>query len=421
MRRIHSWTSLGVAFRCVIRRRPVRLLLASFLVASLVWPSVIFAGSWSGWKTKSRSSQGRDHGPGPVPGPPAANLPNLDEIRVRQQPAPRAPEPIPSTMRSLHNPLVPRNGRRVGDLLPIGTNSNAKDPSDSARLGDDRSMHPSPNTSADPALGSLNKVLLSRAASSSGVKLNHARMTKARALSPPPMGDDQYVQNFYQWALLRVPTSTELTYWNDMLRSDYGHGQSPVIMAARELGKTIFESSDYAVRARSDHDYVYDLYKTFLMRDPDQGGWDGWTAAVPLYGREQVRRGFDESTEFQNLMATMTPNGGISSAVSSLLTARVDPGNQPGNGLLTSDAQWSVPLLSLPGRAGLDLGLSLSYSSMVWTRSGPYIYFDEDNGAPSPGFRLGFPTIQEIFFDAQVGQHVYVLIAPSGRVELREA
>jgi len=139
-----------------------------------------------------------------------------------------------------------------------------------------------------------------------------------------------------------------------------------------------------------------------------------------LYGREHVRRGFDESTEFQNLMATMAPNGGITSAVSSLLTARVDPGNQPGGGLLTRDAQWSVPLLSLPGRAGLDLGLSLSYSSMVWTRSGPYIYFDEDNGWPSPGFRLGFPTIQEMFFDAQIGQNAYVLISAGGRVELRQ-
>jgi YD repeat-containing protein len=27
---------------------------------------------------------------------------------------------------------------------------------------------------------------------------------------------------------------------------------------------------------------------------------------------------------------------------------------------------------------------------MVWTRSGPYVYFDEDNGWPGPGFRLGF-------------------------------
>src|SRR5688572_17541124 len=51
-------------------------------------------------------------------------------------------------------------------------------------------------------------------------------------------------------------------------------------------------------------------------------------------------------------------------------------------------------LFRSPGRAGLDLGFGLSYSSMVWTRSGPYIHFDEDNGFPSPGFRLGFPVVR---------------------------
>ncbi|MFN2491620.1 MAG: hypothetical protein ABR501_01890 [Pyrinomonadaceae bacterium] len=103
-----------------------------------------------------------------------------------------------------------------------------------------------------------------------------------------------------------------------------------------------------------------------------------------------------------------------------MATARVDPFNQPGNGLQSRDAKWSVPLLSLPGRAGLDLGLSLSYSSMVWTHSGPYIYFDEDNGFPSPGFRLGFPTIQERVFDAQAGGNVYLMITGGSRISLRQ-
>ena len=89
--------------------------------------------------------------------------------------------------------------------------------------------------------------------------------------------------------------------------------------------------------------------------------------------------------------------------------------------MLTRDAVWSVPLLSLPGRAGLDFGLTLSYSSMVWTRSGPYIYFDEDNGSPSRGFRLGFPTVQPKAFDAQTARNAFVLITSSGdRVELRQ-
>ena len=58
---------------------------------------------------------------------------------------------------------------------------------------------------------------------------------------------------------------------------------------------------------------------------------------------------------------------------------------------------------------------------MVWTRSGPYIYFDSDNGFPSPGFRLGFPTVQMKVFDAQTARNAYLLITGSGkRVELRQ-
>lgn len=58
---------------------------------------------------------------------------------------------------------------------------------------------------------------------------------------------------------------------------------------------------------------------------------------------------------------------------------------------------------------------------LVWTQRGPYSYFDEENGSPSPGFRLGFPTIQEQTYNAQANALIYLLITPNGgRVELRQ-
>src|SRR5947209_6531095 len=184
---------------------------------------------------------------------------------------------------------------------------------------------------------------------------------------------------------------------------------------------TVFESSEYAARNRSDHWYVYDLYKSYLMRDPDASGWAFWESQLPTMGREQLRHAFDESIEFGNIVSTLTASGAPSSAVSSLATARVDPFNQTGDQLRARDCEWGVTLLSLPGRAGLHLGLGLSYSSLVWTRSGPYAYFDEDRGSPSPGFRLGFATIQGPYFDAQAAKNVYTLVTSSGsRVELRQ-
>src|SRR6201991_1816735 len=304
---------------------------------------------------------------------PEGTLPDLEEAKRESAQERDAPGAIPSTLRSPKVPVEPWNGRRVGD--------------------------PEPQNKKDQVLRA------------------HARR---RFNAPPPsVLDDQFVQNFFTWAVLRAPSASELTYWNDQLRVAYAQGQASLKLAAVEFGKTLFESAEYAARNRNDHWYVYDLYKTFLMRDPDASGWANWESLVPSNGRVNVRRAFEESPEFAGLVAGIVPNGSASANAASLISARVEPRNQPGRGMLSRDAAWSVPLLGLPGRNGLDLGLGLSYSSMVWTRSGPYLHFDEDNGFPSPGFRLGFPSVQRRVFDAQRGKNAYLLITASGqRVEL---
>ena len=295
---------------------------------------------------------------------PEGTLPDLEEVKNESNVQREAPPPIPSTMRAKRNEGKPWDGRRVGDPETL---HRPVDQPDLARL----------------------------------TRRAHAR----RRVSPPPLYEDQFIQNFFSLALLRSATSEETLYWNDLLRAGYNQNQTSLKLAAIELGRTLFESASYLARNRDAHFYVYDLYKTYLMREPDAGGWAYWEALVPSHGREYVRRGFEESGEFATLLATISLSGTVSANPSSLITARTDPRNQPGNGMRSRDAKWSVPLLSLPGRNGLDLGMALSYSSMVWTRSGPYFYFDEDNGFPSPGFRLGFPTVQRKTFDAQTGKN----------------
>jgi RHS repeat-associated protein len=105
-------------------------------------------------------------------------------------------------------------------------------------------------------------------------------------------------------------------------------------------------------------------------------------------------------------------------------TARGRPINEtgePGVDLGSRNFNWSAPLLSLPGRAGLDLGLTLSYNSLVWTKDGSYMKFNADLGSPAPGFRLGLPTLQQRFFNSQTGIYAYMMVTPSGgRIELRQ-
>lgn len=122
--------------------------------------------------------------------------------------------------------------------------------------------------------------------------------------------------------------------------------------------------------------------------------------------------------------ASTTSAAGGTNTGGSLQAALVDPMNRTGSGgedPLSRNFNWSVPLLNLSGRAGLDLGLALSYNSLVWTRVGSSIIYNADQGTPAPGFRLGFPVIGGGYFNAEAGTNAYLVTMPSGaHVELRQ-
>jgi len=100
------------------------------------------------------------------------------------------------------------------------------------------------------------------------------------------------------------------------------------------------------------------------------------------------------------------------------------PANETGDAgedLGSQNFNWSVPILSLPGRAGLDLNLTLYYNSLVWTKDGSFIKFNADLGNPAPGFKLGLPTLQQKFTDGVTGTSAYIMVLPSGgRIEMRQ-
>ena len=124
---------------------------------------------------------------------------------------------------------------------------------------------------------------------------------------------EQYVKNFYQNGLNRQPTPTELSTWLGTLQSAYAQGPTQFLTAMQSLGQSIFNSQEYANRNRSDHWFVYDLYKTYLYREPDASGWAFWESMVPVNGRSNIRNAFDWAPEFSlkvNATSPYSPGGG---------------------------------------------------------------------------------------------------------------
>lgn len=105
-----------------------------------------------------------------------------------------------------------------------------------------------------------------------------------------------------------------------------------------------------------------------------------------------------------------------------LALARLSPKNATGStDLYSQNFSWNSPLVSLPGRAGLDLNLGISYNTLIWTKVGSAIVFDPDNGNVSPGFRIGYPTIEPVYYDGTKSKYGYMMVTPSGsRVEFRQ-
>lgn len=173
---------------------------------------------------------------------PEGVLPDLEELKSESQIEREAPAPIPSTIPSRKSSGKPWDGRRVGDPPPR----------DLAQVK----------------------------------RTRHFAHAARRAASPPTVLDSYFVDNLFDVAVLRDATNAETNYWHDLLR--VAHAEGSLKLAAVELGRTLFESAEYLTRDRNAHWYVYDLYKTYLMREPDSGGWATWEALELAGGAAQA-------------------------------------------------------------------------------------------------------------------------------------
>jgi hypothetical protein len=107
------------------------------------------------------------------------------------------------------------------------------------------------------------------------------------------------VARLYDTTLGRLPDSGGLAGWTHALEN----GSATLLQVTQGfVGSQEFQQ---VYGALSDRDFVTLLYHNTLHRDPDQGGLDGWVAALNNgVTRAQVVLGFSESPEhIQNTSA----------------------------------------------------------------------------------------------------------------------
>ncbi|HEY0427515.1 MAG TPA: VCBS repeat-containing protein, partial [Pyrinomonadaceae bacterium] len=102
--------------------------------------------------------------------------------------------------------------------------------------------------------------------------------------------------------------------------------------------------------------------------------------------------------------------------------ARLAPINATGaTNYYSRNSAWGTGLVSLPGRAGMDLNIGMSYNSLIWTKVGSTMAFDMDKSNVAPGFNFGFPRIEPAYLSSQTSILSYLMVSPSGsRTEFRQ-
>jgi hypothetical protein len=140
----------------------------------------------------------------------------------------------------------------------------------------------------------------------------------------------QFIDGAYYGALGHFPTCEEEQAEYDALAGAAAAGNDALLAEARRFVSTLFETQasyddpggsycqtpEYEARnpaycnpfinQRSDS-FITDLYGGFLLRLPDQPGFNDWMNTIPTYGRKVVLNGFRDSTEFGIIVNALIP------------------------------------------------------------------------------------------------------------------
>ncbi|HUT24254.1 MAG TPA: DUF4214 domain-containing protein [Sumerlaeia bacterium] len=138
-----------------------------------------------------------------------------------------------------------------------------------------------------------------------GESLRAFRYTETQPLSPLQGAVPALITHYYSAILDRDPEPGALTAWED---GYFNYAKSFDIdprFATREMARLFFLSEEYALRNRTDPQFIADCYQTFLQRAPTQDELNAWLAGS--WNRAQVMTIFAESDEAARLFDSVVP------------------------------------------------------------------------------------------------------------------
>ena len=156
------------------------------------------------------------------------------------------------------------------------------------------------------------------------IKAIHITQLRQRATSGTancPKSISQFVQDFYQGALGRPPSASELSQWTTTLTQAQAQSSSQLLGAAQGFGASLFNSVEYLNLNTTNAQYITDLYEGYLQRAPDSQGFNFWLDILNGGAtRATIRQGFADSIEFNNLVTSLCGTGGITTGLRYVLS-----------------------------------------------------------------------------------------------------
>ena len=130
----------------------------------------------------------------------------------------------------------------------------------------------------------------------------------------------QMVVDFYRGFLNRMPDESGFKFWVGRFRAAQCTSRQAVLDEVDAMTRQFLASGEYAGRARTSGGQVTDYYNAFLRRGPELTGFFYWMGRVEGGNREQIRREFMGSAEFQARVDAVVALGCPTLAAASRLT-----------------------------------------------------------------------------------------------------